>query len=201
MNIQVTNLDNGYNSCEALNTLARTDGEKIIGDLYTTISNLINHWKGADADVHIKDLNRIYLAMIDVVTNAKALTSAAGSAMSAIQEVRRANGGSGQVGALLPSNAPDAALITVPESSGEYYCDPSASTDYTLLDGLCTSFDDFKAKFASERATLMSNWLAGANREKAVQEFQDFESQGTNYSNWLKAARDDLSISNISKVA
>lgn len=126
MNIQVNNLDQGYEQCETLNNLVKNDGEALITKLGNTITNLKSHWKGADATAHITNLITVYNGLTEMVAGAKKITSTAGSAMSAIQEVRRANGGVGNVGALLPNNAPEAAVISVPETTGEYYCDPSA---------------------------------------------------------------------------
>ena len=203
MNISVTNLDQGYKSCETLNTLAKNDGEKLISDLSVNIANLKNHWKGTDATAHITNLCTVYSAMIDIVDSAKKITSVAGSAMSALQEVRRANGGTGEVGAALPNNAPDATAIQPPEETTEYYCDPAAKTDYTTLDDICKNFATFKNKFVTERDTLMANWTAGANREGAQQSFSNFEENAVTYEKYLTGARSNLetAIQNIQSVA
>lgn len=194
MNINVNNLDQGYQQCEELNTLSRTSGENLINNLGTDINNLKVHWKGSDATIHINNLIKVYDALIAVVGDAKSLTSAAGSAMSAIQEVRRANGGSGVVGALLPNNAPDSAPIGNVDETTEYYCDPAARADYTQLVQVCTDFVNFRNQFSSQKDTLMSNWTAGANREEAVSAFYNFESNADTYNTYLTGARDNLEI-------
>lgn len=194
MNINVNNLDQGYQQCEELNTLSRTSGENLINNLGTEINNLKVHWKGNDATTHINNLIKVYDALIAVVGDAKAITSAAGSAMSAIQEVRRANGGSGVVGALLPNNAPDSAPIGNVDETTEYYCDPAARADYTQLVQVCTDFVNFRNQFSSQKDTLMSNWTAGANREEAVSAFNNFESNADTYNTYLTGARDNLEI-------
>lgn len=202
MNINVNNLDLGYQQCDELNTLSRTSGENLINNLGSDINNLKVHWKGNDATTHINNLIKVYNALIAVVADAKAITSAAGSAMSAIQEVRRANGGSGSVGSLLPKEAPDSAPISNVDETTEYYCDPSARADYIQLIQICTDFVNFKDQFVSQKDTLMSNWTAGANREQAVSAFNDFESNATNYNTYLTGARDNLEIAvnNIAKL-
>lgn len=194
MNINVNNLDLGYNQCEELNTLSRTSGENLISNLGSDINNLKAHWKGTDATTHINNLIKVYNGLIAIVTDAKAVTSAAGSAMSAIQEVRRANGGAGNVGAMLPNNAPDAALIGNVDDTTEYFCDPSARADYTTLVQICTDFVNFRNQFTSQKDTLMSNWTAGANREQAVKAFSDFEGNADTYNTYLTGARDNLEI-------
>ena len=194
MNINVNNLDQGYTQCEELNTLSRTSGENLINNLGSDINNLKAHWKGNDATTHINNLIRVYNGLVAIVTDAKAVTSAAGSAMSAIQEVRRAYGGTGNVGALLPNNAPDAAVIGNVDETTEYYCDPSARADYTQLVQICTDFVNFRNQFTSQKDTLMSNWTAGANREQAVKAFSDFESNADTYNTYLTGARDNLEI-------
>lgn len=202
MNISVNNLDLGYTQCEELNTLAKTSGENLINSLGTDISNLKNHWKGSDATQHINNLVKVYNALIAIVTDAKGVTAAAGNAIIAIQEVRRSNGGAGNVGTMLSNSAPDAAAVQNAEETTEYYCDPAARTDYTQLVQICSDFQTFRNNFQTQKDTLLANWTAGANREQAVNNFNDFESNADTYYKYLTGARDNLetAVSNISQL-
>ena len=202
MNIAVRDLDLGYTQCSDLNSHAISSGEKLIGDLGTIITNLKAHWIGSDATVHINNLIKVYNGVVTVVTDAKIVSSNAGSAIIAIQEVRRSNGGSANVGTILPKNAPDSITFQNNENTMEYKCDPAAKTDYQQLETVCTDFETFKTKFESIKNDLMSNWTAGANREGAVKVFEDFATNTETYKAYLTSARDDLQIavSNLSQL-
>lgn len=194
MNINVRDLDLGYTQCEDLNTLSKTSGENLINSLATNVTNLKVHWKGSDATVHINNLIKVYNALVALVTDAKGVTAAAGNAIIAIQEVRRSNGGPGNVGSTLPGNAPDAQSLPNAEETVEYYCDPSTGSDYTQLEQICTDYTTFVTNFRSQKDALMSNWTAGANREQAVNNFNEFESNSETYNKYLVDARENLSI-------
>ena len=194
MNINVRDLDLGYNQCEELNTLSKTSGANLISNLGTDISNLRIHWKGTDATEHINNLIKVYEALVDLVTDAKAVTSAAGARISSIQEVRRANGGSGNVGDFLDANAPEAGVQPILESTNEYYCDPSARNDYNLLEQVCSDYTAFVNDFRNQKDALMSNWTAGADRENAVKIFDEFDSNSETYNKYLISAKENLGI-------
>ena len=202
MNIEVMDLDRGYNQCEALNTLSSTKGEQLISSLETDVSNLKVNWKGNDATVHINNLIKVHDALVEVVTSAKALTSAAGASMSAIQKVRNANGGSGAIGADLPSNEPQHNAIQIVTETNEYYCKPAAEGDYNTLVEICTNFNSFKEDFIAKKDELMSNWTAGCNHEVAVSKFNEFAENSDTYYSILTSAKDNLqtAISNIKQV-
>ena len=202
MNIQVRELDNGYTQCADLNRLSSEKGEGLINNLKLDITNLKQHWKGTDATEHINNLIKVRNAMIALVTDAKAVTAGAGNAIIAIQEVRRANGGAGEVGSPLPGNAPDAEVIPNAEATTEYYCVPEAKTDFLLLEQICSDYSVFRNNFNQQKTDLLNNWTAGAGREKAVQVFTDFETNSETYNKYLTEARENLGIAvnNISKL-
>lgn len=199
MNIQVTNLDEAYTKCEELNTLVSTSGTKLLGDLGTDISNLKVHWKGNDATVHINNLIAVYEGLVSTITAAKQITAAAGSEIIAIQQVRQANGGSGPVGSELSPSAPESNTYTRNEETLEYYCDPSASGDLSLLEEICNSFNTFKSQFVTDKDSLMANWTAGANHEDAVNCFNNFVENADTFYSYLTNAKENLStaVSNI----
>lgn len=202
MDINVENLDLGFTQCEDLNNLSKNSGTELINDLGTNINNLKVHWKGSDATEHINNLIKVYDALIALVTDAKAITDFAGGRIRDIQEVRRANGGSGNVGGPLDGKAPDASKISPIDTTNEYFCDPSSKSDYDLLDKICTDYSNFINKFSSQKDDLMSNWTAGANRENAVKVFDEFSTNSSNYNDLLSSAKENLriAVSNISNL-
>lgn len=202
MDINVRDLDLGFTQCEDLNNLSKNSGTELINDLGTNINNLKVHWKGTDATEHVNNLIKVYEALIALVTDAKAITDFAGGRIRAIQEVRRANGGSGNVGGALDGTAPDASGLPAVEPTNEYFCDPSSKSDYDLLDKICTDYSNFINKFSSQKDALMSNWTAGANRENAVKVFDEFSTNSSKYNQLLSNAKENLriAVSNISKL-
>ena len=203
MDIQVTNLDGTYTLCEELNTLASVKGGKIITDLGTTINNLKNNWIGTDANNHISNLITVHNVLVKIVTEAKKITYSAGNAMIAIQEIRRANGGEGNVGAPLSNSEPSSLTLTAPEPTTDYDVKPGAKNDLESLKTLCTNFETFAKDFQTQKESLMKNWTAGAGWENAVRTFDDFLMYTANYKKKLEDARDnlDIAIQNVSSLS
>ncbi len=202
MDINVTDLNLGYEQCERLNTLVRNSGEKLLDNLSSNITGLKAHWIGSDATNHINNLITVYEALVALLTDAKAITSDVGNKMIAIQTVRNANGGGGQVGTELPSTAPESQTIERCSDTAEYYVDPAAKADYQLLQEECSEFATFVSEFRDMKDDLLRNWTAGVNREQAVTNFGQFESNSDTYNKYLTDARDNLeiAISNIEKL-
>ena len=202
MNIEVADLDKGYTQCSELNTLSSTKGEQLISSLEGDITTLRNNWKGNDATVHLNNLIKVHDALVAVVTDAKALTSAAGGAMSDIQRVRSANGGAGPVGGDLPNTPPKSITIPVVPETQEYYCKPAAEADYNTLTEICNNFQSFASDFKSQKDALLQNWTAGCNHETAVAKFGEFENNSADYYSIITKAKENLAtaIANIKKV-
>lgn len=195
MEAHFLNVSAAYSQCESLNTLASSNGEKLIKNLESDINNLKVHWVGTDATKHINHLISVYNALIELVYQAKRSSSEAASmGVIKVQTAIHSNCGEGSVGEELPSNRPDAASIATLEDTNEFYCEPASKSDYTLLVQICTDFDNFISQFTSAKDELMNNWISGANRENAVEEFNDFASNSDLYKNYLIEARDNLEI-------
>lgn len=194
MNIIVNDIPSAYTQCEGLNTLSSTQGEKLISSLGTDITNLKNNWKGSDATVHINNLIKVYNAMVDIVTTAKTITAKAGANIIELQRVVSSNGGGLNVGAALNAAAPESIAIQPVEETTEYYCSPSAKSDYAQLVEICTNFVNFKTQFSDLKKELMANWISGLNKEDAVAAFDYFDSMTDDYNNYLTSARDNLEI-------
>ena len=214
MNISVNDLDKAYQQCESLNLLVSTKGEMMIANLESLITNLKFHWRGSDANTHIANLCNLHshcsensnsgddLGIVPLVTLSKKITAAAADAMIDIQRVRKANGGSGNVGSALNNSAPKSQKMIPGAYTTEYYCDPKATTDLINLEQLTKDFASFKVTFIEEKNALMSNWTDGAGHEDAVKCFKSFEDNVAIYEGWLNGASEKLSIalSNISKL-
>ena len=192
MDIQVNNLDEGYNQCKSLNDLVTSKGEALISSLSSNIGSLKAHWIGSDATEHINNLIIVHKALVALLTDAKAISSDAGNKIIAIQEVRKANGGSANVGTTLPSSAPNSTTIDEVPSTEQYFVDPAAANDLSTLTTICTDYDSFKDEYNRITADLTGNWTAGANREKAVSNFDEFQTNAETYKKYLDGAKTEL---------
>lgn len=202
MDINVNNLDLGYEQCEGLNTLSKNSGEVLLNRLSTNVANLKVHWVGEDATLHINNLIRVYNSLGALLTDAIAVTSSAGDKIIAIQRVRSANGSSGMVGAELPKAAPNIITIAQAEPTDKYYCDPAARNDYNELDSICGAYETFVNDFKTRAGELMANWTAGANREGAKALFDQFAENTDTYKKYLTDAKENLAtaVSNLSQL-
>ena len=202
MDINVNNLDLGYEQSKELNLLVKKDGELLLNNLYTNITNLKLHWIGSDATLHINNLITVYEALGALLTDAKKITADVGNRMIAIQRVRNANGGGGKVGDELSDEAPSSQVIAKCAETTEYNVDLKASEDYSLLVDECEQFSDFVNNFDKEKEALFDNWVAGVNRDSAVSNFEKFKSNSETYNKYLLDAKNnlDIAIQNFSKI-
>lgn len=203
MNINVTNPDTAYASCQSLNNLVRTSGNTLLENLQSNIANLKRHWKGSDATLHINNLISLYEALGSLAKSSANITAEAGNAIVALQEVRRSNGAACMVGERLSAAGIEVGAIAKCEETTEYYCEPgSTTTDYNQLDQISNDFKTFKSNFITDKESLMSNWLEGMNRAGALKCFDDFITNSETYSKYITDALTNLNtaISNISKL-
>ncbi len=202
MDINVNNLDRGYEQCEGLNTLSKNSGEVLLNRLSTNVANLKVHWVGEDATLHINNLIRVYNALGALLTDAISVTSSAGDKIIAIQRVRKSNGGSGMVGSELSKAAPNITTIAQVEPTDKYFCDPAARNDYNELDSICGAYETFVNDFKGRANDLMANWTAGANREGAKALFDQFAENTDTYKKYLTDAKENLAtaVSNLSQL-
>ncbi len=194
MDINVSNLDLGYEQCHDLNTEAATSGENLLNNLAATINSLKVHWIASDATMHINNLIVVYEALVALITDAKGVTADASAKIIAIQEVRNANGGAGMVGDLLSNTAPASVSIGRVDPTSEYYVDPAAANDHAMLTDICANYSSFVGRFNTIKDELFRNWTAGANRENVVGHFNEFEANSETYRKYLNDANDNLGI-------
>ncbi len=202
MDINVNNLDLGYEQCEGLNNLSKTKGEELLNKLLGNINNLKVHWIGEDATLHVNNLIRVYNSLGALLTDAILVTSTAGDRIIAMQRVRSANGSGAMVGSELSKAAPNITTIAQAEPTDRYFCDPAARNDYNELEAICGEYEMFVNDFKTRANELMANWMAGANREGAQALFNEFAENTDTYKKYLTDAKENLAtaVSNLSQL-
>lgn len=202
MNIQVNNLDLAFDQCYGIHTLASNSGQTLINDLQNNINALKLHWKGSDATLHINNLIKVHKALVALITDAKLVTSDAADKIIAIQEVRKSNGGVGNVGSPLSKSAPSSVVLPEVSDTAETYVVPEAKNDHMDLSNICNKYNSFIQEFTAKKDELFGNWLAGANIERAKTNFNEFLTNSTTYNGYLNSAKDNLGIavSNMSQL-
>ena len=206
MDIEVNNLDLGYEQCASLHSIVTSTGKNtitgentitgvyVLNNLAENIGNLEIHWIGSDATEHINNLKKVYKALGILLSEAKVISAETAEKIIAIQSVRNANSGSGSVGDSLDRSSIDIQAMNDSEPTEKYYVDPAAASDYTSLSQICTDYETFINNFKNIKSELFENWLAGSNRERAVTAFNEFESNEAEYKKYLTNARDELGV-------
>ena len=200
--ITVNSLDGAYEQCSSLVNHINGDGLTLLNDLIGTVKSLKGNWIGNDASKHINNLMKVYDGLHALLSDAKGYVCFAGSRVIAMQQVRSANGGGGNVGEYL--NSEELEHIRLPECqpTNEYKVEPAAANDLTSLQKECEQFDSFMSKFLEIKTDLMSNWSAGARREKAEECFEELAQNSESYKKMMAAARENLetAVANIGKL-
>lgn len=203
MDFHANNLDGAYQTLSNLSSLANNEGVTIEKSLKNVINNLQLHWKGNDAVLHINNLIDVYGGLEAIVESVMIVAHDVSIPIVNAQTIRNSNGGTGDVGAVLLYNQPEKVLFQKLENTTEYYVDPvGAPNDYTELCEAYSSYTSFCSKFSSLKEELMNNWISGTNRDKAVSNFEEFESNVSNYNKNLNAAKDNLAnaITNLKRI-
>jgi len=201
-NVKVNNLDQAYEECVQLYNVVSNQGKSLITSLKSNINSLKGNWIGSDATLHINHLIDIYDSLGVIVSETGKIVSAVSEGVINIQRVRRANGGSGNVGDSLPTTFESAEAIADVPDTVEYDCKPGAKNDQMLLSGICMEYDNFHTEFNSAKETLLANWQEGSNREGAVRLFNEFQEVSAANKTKLREALDNLTtaVNNISQL-
>ena len=203
MNFHANDLDGAYETLSALYSLATSDGEKLETSLKTVITNLEGHWKGNDATIHINNLMDVCKGLNAIINSVKYVAHNVSMPIVKAQTIRNSNGGRGNVGEVIPYNEEAPLVFTQLEPTAEYYVDPvGAPTDYNELSEVCDLFTVFCNKFHEYKEELLGNWISGNDRDKAVSNFEEFESNVSSYTSKLNNAKGNLEIatSNLKEV-
>ena len=195
MNFQATNLDGAYESLKSLNQLASAKGKNLSTGLGVIIGKLKSDWKGSDATLHINNLIDVYTGVATIVENVHVVAHNASKPIVDAQTIRNSNGGSGEVGVVFPTSEDSIVSIEKLGDTAEYYVDPTAAPqDLSVLQTLKETFDSFCTEFTSFKDELLNNWTGGADRDRVVSDFEQFEADAANYKKYFSEAEQTLSI-------
>ena len=153
--IRVKNLDQSYDQTARLFDTENKDGVELLGRIDVLIGGLKEHWIGEDGTKHINRLIDIHEKLQKFLTATLESTREAMTSIVNLQEVRRANGGGGQVGDVKPSTSDFVKTIARVETTAEYYIDPAINNDYKVLEEVEEKLKAFDAQFKSQRDELM----------------------------------------------
>ena len=193
MDFSAKDLDGAYRTLSNLNALATGDGITMETNLKKVISNLQLHWKGNDATVHINNLMDVCSGLDAIIDSVMLVAHTLSMPIVNAQTIRNSNGGTGDVGTIINYNQRGALLFQRLGTTTEYYVDPvGAPKDYLELCDICETFTRFCSKFTQYKYNLLENWMSGTNRDKAVSDFDNFETNVFNYTKKLNEARDNL---------
>ena len=191
MDIQLKNLDLGYEQCSGMFTLVQNSGGETIEKLSTIVANLINHWHGSDATMHINNLVGINNTLIQFFDETLSVMADVTKCIVDIQQVRKSNGGGGEVGELMIKNFSYTNLNTI-EGTSEFQYNAELVNDHSDLTDMCTSFEKFIENFGTQSGELMENWTAGHHHDEVKQSFDEFLSLSENVKKVLSDAKEQL---------
>ncbi len=203
MDIDVRNLDNAYELCKQLNSLANDKGSELISALENNVGGLKTNWKGSDATVHINNLIKVHDALVALVTDAKTLTGDAADLIIRIQQVRKSNGGSPVVGEALSKGAPASQALPLVEDTGEFFVKPEAAGLASDLADICVKFNNFTTNFGNTKDSLFNEeWHAGGGRDNIKRCFEEFATHAEEYNGYLNNAKTNLetAVANMQKI-
>ena len=200
--LKFNNLDQGYEQCNELYSSIKGKGTELLGDLNLVVTGLKEHWKGSDATLHINRLVDIHASVNTFVKDTGNLIAYAANQVVEVQEVRRANGASANVGSRLEQLSEQEGLIKA-EETAEYYCTSDARNDYEKLVEVKNKFSTFTETVLSQGRTLMTNWIDGNGRNDVNNNLNNFETISEEFKNHIEDARSNLEtaiIENLSQI-
>jgi len=199
--VNFTNLDLGYEQSSELYSVIGSRGEDLLSNLSSLYNGLNNHWKGEDATLHINQIVDVYNGLNTFVKETGNAIADATKRIVEVQQVRKANGSSGEVGSELPNMGEKGTLSKI-DGTIEYSCVPEAKGDLQELIQICSIFDEFVEEVRERSDELLHNWLDGNEREKVVNNLKKFEDDAVAYKGFLRESRSALEIatSNLSQI-
>lgn len=193
--IRVQNLDEAYAQTVSLFNTENNDGIELLGKMDTLIASLKEHWIGEDGTKHINRLIDIHDRLQKFIEVTLENTREAMVSVVNIQELRRSNGGGGEVGEIKQVASDFVKNIAKVESTAQYYIDPAISGDYTLLEEIEEKLKLFDTNVKAEKDDLMQNWIEGSNRDAVQANFDEIESLGTEAEKVVADVKQELSTS------
>ena len=193
--IRVKNLDQAHEQTTRLFDTLNNDGVELLGRIDVLVAGLKEHWIGEDGTKHINRLIDIHEKMQSFLTASLESTRDAMTSIVNLQEVRRANGGGGQVGDIRPTVTDFQKSIARVETTPEYYIDPSITNDYKVLEEVEEKTKAFNSTFKAQRSELMENWIDGSNRETVQANFDEIEALGAEAEKIVAEVKQELNTS------
>jgi hypothetical protein len=193
--IRVKNLDQAHEQTTKLFDTENNDGVELLGRLDVLIAGLREHWIGEDGTKHINRLIDIHEKLQTFLTATLESTRDAMISVVNLQEVRRSNGGGGQVGQVRSSVSDFQKSIARVETTAEYYIDPTITNDYKVLEEVEEKMKAFDSTFKSQRNELMENWTDGSNRAQVQANFDEIETLGAEAEKVLAEVKQELNTS------
>ena len=171
------NLDETYSIISRAYNLTANDCVRIKETLEKIVPDMDNHWKSSDASVQKNNIGRMCQGLGNLIQALLPILEAAGNSIVDTQEIRKNNGGFGEVGTRLQHK--EITINQLPEYDEH-------TPAYTIDDGIekvigdfSTCSDDF-SKFNSEIINAADNllqiWKEGEDRtklEKALNEYRE----------------------------
>ena len=193
--IRVKNLDEAHAQTTKLFDTENKDGIELLNQLDKLIAGLKEHWIGEDGTNHINRLIEIHDRLQKYVQATLASTRGAMISVVNLQEVRRANGGGGQVGDVKQANEDFIKNISRVETTAEYYIDPAIKEDYKLLEEVEERLKAFDSTVKVQKDELMENWISGSDREEVQGTFDEIETLGQEAERVVAEVKQELSTS------
>lgn len=187
MDHKVNNVQQLYDDAKNLYTnVVQGKADNIVNSLNQAITTLKNSWSGVDAGVQINNVVGVYNAMAKI-RNALALlakdSSTIASGYREIQNANRAN-----LENLAPLTIENEVIPMEPyqDSRDTIQVTSDAMNGKNLLDGVNTSYEEFKTDVVRYYESIMGNWQAGFGRSNAENAFSEFINNADKYKSILE---------------
>lgn len=194
-NFQTTNLDMAYTHIKAMYNLVTVQGEELASSFSSIINSLMSHWKGSDATLHINNLISMYQSFCPLIGDVTRVAHNVSIPIVEAQTIRSANGGSGNVDAVISEHDVTQTTFNSLGDTVEYYVDPDgAKADYTNLSTLCDDFNRFQNTFSTHKDNLLEVWTDGVDRNNAINIMDEFLSNAQSCYRVIGDAANNLQI-------
>jgi len=202
MDLQVRKLDEAYVTSERLTSATLTNAQKIAEEMAKIINNMNNHWKGADATIHINKWIDVYNEF-NLYFRELNKTSNYFQSFFVNLQVGRARASTNQKVGDKNSKIYEFVPINKIDTTSEYYHHPELSNDCTDLHELCTAYDKFIGYTQDEINQIFNNWKIGIGREKVGKRCQKIDSYAKKISSQIHelCAILDVIVHNFEKIS
>jgi len=200
--IKVTNLDRAHNDLTDLIIKENQNGADILNRTKDLIMSLSNHWVGEDATKNINKLINVHQNLQTYMLTTLESTKLGLESITKLQEVRKANGGGGQVGDIYSTDTSFACIINDLPQTSEYFVDPEIRNDYNTLCSIEDDLKKFDSIFKNQTEEIMNNWQNGNNRDKIKADFDEIITASTTLENTISEVKQEINtvVNNVDQV-